>query len=89
MIYKYTIKYIVAIIILNKLLSFRSININKNKKIIRGIFSDLHQENLVRLLERKPTEVLLGSYVTGFPWRGFFFLLINLFYLEDNYFTVL
>ena len=73
MIYKYTIKYIVAIIILNKLLSFRSININKNKKIIRGIFSDLHQENLVRLLERKPTEVLLGSSVTGFPWRGFFF----------------
>ena len=89
MIYKYTIKYIVAIIILNKLLSFRSININKNKKIIRGIFSDLHQENLVRLLERKPTEVLLGSSVTGFPWRVFFFLLINLFYLEDNYFTVL
>ena len=72
MIHKYTIKYIVAIIILNKLISFRSININKNKKIIRGIFSDLHQENLVRLLERKPTEVL-GSSVTGFPWRFFFF----------------
>ena len=73
MIYKYTVKYIVAIIILNKLLSFRSINNNKNKKIIRGIFSDVHQENLVRLLEGKPTEVL-GSSMTGSPWRFFFFV---------------
>lgn len=73
MIYKYTIKYIVAVIILNKLLSFRSINNNKNNKIIRGIFSDLHQENLVRLLEGKSTEVL-GSSMTGSPWSVFFLI---------------
>ena len=73
MIYKYTIKYIVAIIILNKLLSFRSINNNNNNKIIRGIFSDLHQENLLRLLEGKPTKVL-GSSMTGSPWSVFFLI---------------
>ena len=45
---------------------------------MRGIFSDLHQENLVRLLEGKPTEVLGTLY----DWVPLEFLTLRLVHNE-------
>lgn len=72
MIYKYTIKYIVAIIILNKTTIFRSINNNKNNKIIRGIFSDLHSRKFGKASGGESPQEVLGSSMTGSPLSVFF-----------------